>query len=98
MKILQVIDNFINLDEVIKIVIETNKNNADTVDFIYKDTRGDWYTSSLKRKDSFIAEPLTPEMIKGAFIRSVQYLEAEHGIANLADFLDEEEEIPDDED
>lgn len=98
MKILQVVDNFINLENVIKVVVEDDKNQEGTVKFQYKDTRGDWYTSSLKRKDSYIADPLNAEMIKSAYMRAVQYLAGDVNFANLSNFVDDEEETNDDED
>lgn len=88
MKILQVTDNFINLDKILKIVIEDDANKVGVVLFKYKDKVGDWYTTSLKRKNSLIAKPLTSEMVKGALTRSVQYFETGKLYANLADFLD----------
>lgn len=92
MKILRILDIFINMDETLKMTVSDGEK-ADSVNIQYKDKRGDWYTQTLVRKDNYIGDPLTTEEIRAALVKALTALgSADVSFVSLTDYMDEEKE------
>lgn len=92
MKILKILDVFINMDEVLKLTVSDGEKTG-SVDIKYKDKRGDWYTQTLARKKNYIGDPLSTEEIRAALVKAFVALgPADVSFASLTDYIDEEEE------
>ena len=92
MKILKIIDIFVNMDEVLKLNVSEGKA-AGSVDIKYKDTRGDWYTQTLTRKEDYIGYPLSTEEICAALTKAFVALgPADVSLVSLTDYIDKKEE------
>lgn len=92
MKILRVLDVFINMDETLKMTVSDGEK-AGSVNIQYKDKQGDWYTQTLVRKDNYIGDPLTTKEIRAALIKALTALgPADVSFVSLTDYMDEEKE------
>ena len=91
MRYLKVIGEYINIDETLKISVQPGEKD-DSVNFTYKLTNGSEYTSTLVRKDTYIAEPLTVDNVRKALCRSLQEFSKGACVVNLADYIDEDDE------
>ena len=89
MRYLKVIGEYLNIDETLKISVQPGEKKGN-VNFIYKDTTGTEYTSTLVRKDTYIAEPLTVDNVRKALYRSLQEFGKGACVVNLADYIDED--------
>jgi hypothetical protein len=90
MRYLKVIGEYINIDETLKISVQPGEKEGN-VNFIYKVATGTEYTSTLVRKDTYIAEPLTVDNVRKALYRSLQEFGKGACIVDLADYIDEED-------
>ena len=90
MRYLKVIGEYINIDETLKISVQPGEKEG-SVNFTYKVANGSEYTSTLVRKDTFIAEPLTVDNVRKALYRSLQELSKGACVVDLADYIDEDD-------
>ena len=90
MRYLKVIGDYINIDEVLKISIQAG-NAEGNVNFSFKLTNGSEYTSTLVRKDTYIADPLTVDNVRRALYRSLEEFGKGACVVDLADYIDEDE-------
>lgn len=88
MRYLKVIGEYINIDETLKISVQPGAKDG-SVNFIYKVATGTEYTSTLVRKDTYIAEPLTVDNVRRALYRSLQEFGKGACVVDLADYIDE---------
>ena len=91
MRYLKVIGEYINIDKTLKISVQPGEKEG-SVNFTYKVANGSEYTSTLVRKETFIAEPLTVDNVRKALYRSLQEFGKGACIVDLTDYLDEEKE------
>lgn len=91
MRYLKVIGEYINIDETLKISVQPGAKEG-SVNFTYKVANGSEYTSTLVRKDTFIAEPLTVDNVRKALYRSLQEFGKGACVVSLTDYLDEDNE------
>lgn len=89
MRYLKVIGEYINIDETLKISIQPGEKDG-SVNFTYKVATGSEYTSTLRRKDTFIAEPLTVDNVRKALYRSLQEFGKGACVVDLSDYIDED--------
>ena len=95
MKILRILDSFINMDETLKMTVSDGEK-VGSVNIQYKDKRGDWYTQTLVRKDNYIGDPLTTEEIRAALVKALIALgPVDVSFVSLTDYIDEEKEEED---
>lgn len=94
MRYLKVIGEYINIDETLKISVQPGAKEG-SVNFTYKVANGSEYTSTLVRKDTFIAEPLTVDNVRKALYRSLQEFGKGACVVSLTDYLDEDDEKED---
>ena len=90
MRYLKVIGEYINIDETLKISVRSGEEDG-KVNFIYKVATGTEYTSTLVRKDTYIAEPLTVDNVRRALYRSLEEFGKGACVVDLADYIDEDE-------
>ena len=91
MRYLKVIGEYINIDETLKISIQPGEKDG-SVNFTYKVATGSEYTSTLVRKDTFIAEPLTVDNVRKALYRSLQEFGKGACVVDITDYIDKDEE------
>ena len=96
MRYLKVIGEYINIDEILKISIQSGEKEG-SVNFTYKFANGSEYTSTLVRKDTFIAEPLTVDNVRQALFRSLQEFGKGACVVDFANYIDENDEEEDEE-
>lgn len=89
MRYLKVIGEFINIDETLKISIQPGEKDG-SVNFTYKVATGSEYTSTLVRKDTYIAEPLTVDNVRKALYRSLEEFGKGVCIVDITDYIDED--------
>lgn len=89
MRYLKVIGEYINIDETLKISVQPGDKDG-SVNFTYKVANGSEYTSTLVRKETFIAEPLTVDNVRKALYRSLQEFGKGACVVDLADYIDED--------
>lgn len=90
MRYLKVIGEYINIDETLKISVRPGEEDG-KVNFIFQLANGTEYTSTLVRKDTYIAEPLTVDNVRKALYRSLKELGKGACVVDLADYIDEDE-------
>ncbi len=90
MRYLKVIGEYINIDETLKISVQSGDKEG-SVNFTYKVANGSEYTSTLVRKDTFIAEPLTVDNVRKALYRSLQEFGKGACVVDLTDYIDDDE-------
>ena len=90
MRYLKVIGEYINIDETLKISVQPGEKEG-SVNFTYKVANGSEYTSTLVRKEIFIAEPLTVDNVRKALYRSLQEFGKGACVVDLADYIDEDD-------
>ncbi|MBQ8241078.1 MAG: hypothetical protein IJZ38_09645 [Bacteroides sp.] len=90
MRYLRVIGEYINIDETLKISVQPGEKDG-SVNFTFKLTNGSEYTSTLVRKDTYIAEPLTVDNVRKALYRSLQEFGKGACVVDIADYIDEDE-------
>ena len=90
MRYLKVIGEYINIDETLKISIQPGAKEG-SVNFTYKVATGTEYTSTLVRKETYIAEPLTVDNVRKALYRSLQEFGKGACVVDLADYIDEDD-------
>lgn len=90
MRYLRVIGEYINIDETLKISVQPGEKDG-SVNFTFKLANGSEYTSTLVRKDTYIAEPLTVDNVRKALYRSLQELGKGVCVVDIADYIDEDE-------
>ena len=83
------IGEFINIDETLKISIQPGEKDG-SVNFTYKVATGSEYTSTLVRKDTYIAEPLTVDNVRKALYRSLEEFGKGVCIVDITDYIDED--------
>ena len=91
MRYLKVIGEYINIDETLKISVQPGEGEGQ-VNFTVKLANGSEYTSTLVRKETFIAEPLTVDNVRKALYRSLQELGKGTCIVDISDYIDEDNE------
>lgn len=91
MRYLKVIGEYINIDETLKISVQPGEKEG-SVNFTYKVANGSEYTSTLVRKDTFIAEPLTVDNVRKALFQSLQEFGKGVCVVDLAEYIDKEDE------
>ena len=96
MRYLKVIGEFINIDETLKISIQPGEKEG-SVNFTYKIANGSEYTSTLVRKETFIAEPLTVDIVRKALYRSLQEFGKGACVVDLTNYIDEDNKEEDEE-
>lgn len=89
MRYLKVIGEYINIDETLKISVQPGEKEG-SVNFTYKVANGSEYTSTLVRKDTYVAEPLTVDNVRKALYRSLQEFGKGACVVDLADYIDED--------
>ena len=89
MRYLKVIGEYLNIDEILKISVQPGEKEG-SVNFIYKVATGTEYTSTLVRKDTYVAEPLTVDNVRKALYRSLQEFGKGACVVDLADYIDED--------
>lgn len=90
MRYLKVIGEYINIDETLKITVRPGAEEG-KVDFNFKLSNGSEYTSTLVRKDTYIANPLTVDDVRKALYRSLQEFGKGACVVDIADYIDEDE-------
>lgn len=90
MRYLRVIGEYINIDETLKISVQPGEKDG-SVNFTFKLTNGSEYTSTLVRKDTYIAEPLTVDNVRKALYRSLQEFGKGACVVDIADYIDDDE-------
>ena len=90
MRYLKVIGEYINIDETLKISVQPGEKGG-SVNFTYKVANGSEYTSTLVRKETFIAEPLTVDNVRKALYRSLQEFGKGACIVDLTEYIDEDD-------
>ena len=90
MRYLRVIGEYINIDETLKISVQPGDKDG-SVNFTFKLANGSEYTSTLVRKDTYIAEPLTVDNVRKALYRSLQEFGKGACVVDIADYIDEDE-------
>ena len=90
MRYLKVIGEYINIDETLKISVQPGEKDG-SVNFTFKLTNGSEYTSTLVRKDTYIAEPLTVDNVRKALYRSLQEFGKGACVVDIADYIDDDE-------
>ena len=90
MRYLKVIGEYINIDKTLKISVQPGEKDG-SVNFIYKVATGTEYTSTLVRKDTYIAEPLTVDNVRKALYRSLQEFGKGACIVDLTEYIDEDD-------
>lgn len=90
MRYLKVIGEYINIDETLKISVQPGEKEG-SVNFTYKVANGSEYTSTLVRKDTFIAEPLTVDNVRQALYRSLQEFGKGACVVDLTNYIDEDD-------
>ena len=96
MRYLKVIGEYINIDETLKISVQPGEKEG-SVNFTYKMANGSEYTSTLVRKETFIAEPLTVDIVRKALYRSLQEFGKGVCVVDLTDYIDEDNKEEDEE-
>ena len=91
MRYLKVIGEYINIDETLKISVQPGVKDG-SVDFTYKVTNGSEYTSTLVRKDTYIAEPLTVDNVRQALYRSLEEFGKGACVVDLTNYIDKDDE------
>ena len=91
MRYLKVIGEYINIDETLKISVQSGEKEG-SVNFTYKIANGSEYTSTLRRKETFIAEPLTVDNVRKALYRSLQEFGKGACVVDISDYIDEDNE------
>lgn len=89
MRYLKVIGEYINIDETLKISVQPGEKEG-SVNFTYKIANGSEYTSTLVRKETFIAEPLTVDNVRKALYRSLQEFGKGACVVDITDYIDED--------
>lgn len=89
MRYLKVIGEYINIDETLKISVQPGEKEG-SVNFTYKVANGSEYTSTLVRKETFIAEPLTVDNVRKALYRSLQEFGKGACVVDITDYIDED--------
>ena len=90
MRYLKVIGEYINIDETLKISVQPGESEG-KVNFTFKLSNGSEYTSTLVRKDTFIAEPLTVDNVRQALYRSLQEFGKGACVVDLTNYIDEDD-------
>ena len=90
MRYLKVIGEFINIDETLKISVQPGEKEG-SVNFTYKFANGSEYTSTLVRKETYVAEPLTIDNVRKALYQSLQKLGMGACVIDITDYLDEDD-------
>lgn len=90
MRYLRVIGEYINIDETLKISVQPGEKDG-SVNFTFKLINGSEYTSTLVRKDTYIAEPLTVDNVRKALYRSLQEFGKGACVVDIADYIDDDE-------
>lgn len=90
MRYLKVIGEYINIDETLKMSVQPGEKDG-RVNFIYKVANGSEYTSTLVRKGTYVAEPLTVDNVRRALYRSLQEFGKGACIVDLSDYIDEDD-------
>ena len=90
MRYLKVIGEYINIDKTLKISVRPGEKDG-SVNFVFQLATGTEYTSTLVRKDTYIAEPLTVDNVRKALYRSLQEFDKGTCVVDLADYIDEDE-------
>lgn len=90
MRYLRVIGEYINIDETLKISVQPGEKDG-SVNFTFKLANGSEYTSTLVRKDTYIAEPLTVDNVRKALYRSLQEFGKGACVVDIADYIDDDE-------
>ena len=96
MRYLKVIGEYINIDKTLKISIQPGEKEG-SVNFTYKVANGSEYTSTLVRKETFIAEPLTVDNVRKALYRSLQEFGKGACVVDITDYIDEDNKEEDEE-
>ena len=96
MRYLKVIGEYINIDETLKISVQAGEKEG-SVNFTYKVANGSEYTSTLVRKETFIAEPLTVDNVRKALYRSLQEFGKGACVVDITDYIDEDNKEEDEE-
>jgi hypothetical protein len=96
MRYLKVIGEYINIDETLKISVQPGEKEG-SVNFTYKVANGSEYTSTLVRKDTYIAEPLTVDNVRKALYRSLQEFGKGACVVDITDYIDEDNKEEDEE-
>ena len=89
MRYLKVIGEYINIDETLKISVQPGEKEG-SVNFTYKVANGSEYTSTLVRKDTYIAEPLTVDNVRQALYRSLQEFGKGACVVDITEYIDED--------
>lgn len=90
MRYLRVIGEYINIDETLKISVQPGEKDG-SVNFTFKLANGSEYTSTLVRKDTYIAEPLTVDNVRKALYRSLQEFGKGACVVDISDYIDDDE-------